>query len=73
MGVFTERLAVLLLLPWSSRGAANVSTTDSKQTYGAADEPSTWGPMWKIDREHSPSSSVQRADFEALRAFSRVR
>ena len=73
MGVFTERLAVLLLLPWSSRGVANVSTTDSKRTYGTSGEPSTGEPMWKLDREHSPSSSVQRADLEALRAFSRVR
>jgi len=73
MGVFTEHLAVLLLLPWSSRGAAEATTTDSKRIYGSPGEPSTWGPMWKLDREHSPSSSVQRADFEALRAFSRVR
>jgi hypothetical protein len=73
MGVFTERLAVLLLLPWSSRGASSISTTDSRRTYGTLDEASAPSPTWKLGREHSPSSSVQRADLEALRAFSRVR
>jgi len=73
MGVFTERLAVLLLLPWSSRGASRVSEIRSGRIYGTPDERAASGPMWKMDRHQGPSSAVQRADLEALRSFTRLR
>lgn len=73
MGVIAERIAVLLLLPWSSKMATGDLETHSRRTYCAPSTRAEAGPVWKIGREHSPSSSVQRADLEALRAFSRVR
>ena len=73
MGVFTERLAVLFLMPWSSRSASRPLETKSRQAYGTQGGQAAPEPMWKMDRQHSPSTSVQRADLEALRAFSRVR
>ena len=69
MGVFAERIfAVFLLVPRRSRNAS-----DDVRVYGAPDERSASSPVWVTSREHSPSTSVQRADFEALRAISRVR
>ena len=67
MGVFTERLvAVLVMVPWKSRG-----TSDGVKARFRPDGPSE--PMFMTSRECSPSMSVQRADFEALRAICRVR
>jgi hypothetical protein len=68
MGVFADRiLAVFLLVPRRARNAS-----DDVRVYGAPDERPA-SPVWVTDRNHSPSTSVQRADFEALRAISRVR
>lgn len=69
MGVFTERVyALLFVLPWRSR-----VTSDGARTYAGPDERGTATPTFMTGREYSPSQAVQRADFEALRAFSRVR
>ncbi|NLE10675.1 MAG: hypothetical protein GX630_04140 [Actinobacteria bacterium] len=72
MGVFTERLAVLLLLPWS-RSQADSGEARRSRSHGASGERYTGGPVWQLGREHGPSSAVQRADLEAIRAISRVR
>ena len=69
MGVFSERIfAILLVVPRRSRGAS-----DGVRTHAGPDGQTTPAPMFMTGRECSPSSSVQRADFEALRAFCRVR
>jgi hypothetical protein len=69
MGVFTERISALLfVLPRRTKGAS-----EGVRTRVGPDDRGTSTPTFMTGREYSPSQSVQRADFEALRAFSRVR
>lgn len=74
MGVFSERIfALFLLVPRRPRGASDTLAKPRERAYGVPEEQSTSTSTWATGREYSPSSSVQRADLEALRAFCRMR
>jgi hypothetical protein len=71
MGVFSERIfGMFLAMPWRSRSASSAPKTEA---LAVARDESKPAPTWQTGRDQSPSTSVMRADLEALRAFSRVR
>ena len=72
MGVFAGHifLAALVAMPWRSRSA---SGDHDEHGHDAPTEHPSAAPARQTGWDYNPSSSVLRADLEALRALSRVK
>jgi hypothetical protein len=66
MGVFTRGVAAVLLLAMPWRWHSDADTTEG-QSPGASREPDTPTPTRLTEFDKYPSSSVLRADLEAIR------